>query len=256
MRLRQIALITEDLEKTASTLTELLEADICFRDPGVALFGLRNVLIPLGSDFLEILSPEREDSAGGRHLERRGPGGYMIIFQCADGEAAREHALQTGARAVWQHDKSGIHATHFHPRSLPGAIVSVDSMDEENPDYRRPDARWEWAGPDWKNHRRDNGIVGLSGAVIQSPDATGTAARWREVLHLSSPGKNANGVQLDSGEILFEPGAGDDPAFPAFRLQHTDIPGLLARAKKLNLPHDKNGVNVSGIRIELETVTR
>ena len=64
MRLRQIALMTDDLEKTTSQLTDLLEAEVCFRDPGVALFGLRNVLIPLGSDFLEVLAPEKEDTAG------------------------------------------------------------------------------------------------------------------------------------------------------------------------------------------------
>lgn len=254
MRLRQIALMTDDLEKSTADLTELLESPVCFRDPGVAFFGLRNVLIPLGSDFLEVLTPEKADTAGSRHLERRGPGGYMIIFQCADGEAARAHALQAGARAVWQHDESGIHATHFHPRSLPGAIVSIDSMDEPDPDYRRPDARWDWAGPEWKSHRRDNGIVGLGGAVVRSSDVSGTAARWREVLDLPSLEGNADALALDNGAILFEKGADNDPDFPAFRLRHRDLPSLLARAKKLGLPHDEKGVDVAGIRIELESV--
>ncbi|MEE3328470.1 MAG: VOC family protein [Myxococcota bacterium] len=252
MRLRQIALMTDDLEKATSDLTDLLESDVCFRDPGVALFGLRNVLIPLGSDFLEVLAPEREDTAGGRHLKRRGPGGYMIIFHCADGTAAREHALQAGARAVWQHDESGIHATHFHPSSLPGAIVSVDSMEESNSDYCRPDARWHWAGPDWKKYRRDNGILGLSGAVIQAPDPDGAAARWREVLDLPSSENRSHAAQLDMGELLFEPGPNEDAFFTAFKLRHNNIPRLLARAEDQGLSHDENGVNVAGIRIELE----
>ena len=128
-------------------------------------------------------------------------------------------------------------------------------MDEENPDYRRPDARWEWAGPEWKSHRRDNGIVGLSGAVIQSPDPAGTATLWREVLDLSPSKSNSNAIQLDVGEILFETDSGKDPDFGSFKLQHTDIPGVLARAQNLNLPHDENGVDVAGVRIELEAVT-
>ena len=255
MRLRQVVLITEDLENTLSVLTDLLEAEICFRDPGVGFFGLQNALIPLGSDFLEVLSPEREDTAGARHLLRRGAGGYMLIFQCADGQAAREHALRAGARAVWQHDESGIHATHFHPRSLPGAIVSVDSMDESDQDYGRPDARWDWAGPDWKNHRRDNGIVGLSGAVVQTPDPVATSSRWKETLDLPSRETNPCAIQLDTGEILFESRVGDDPVFSSFKIGHTDIPGLLSRAQSLGLPHDEHGVDVAGIRIEVEVAT-
>ena len=255
MRLRQIALMTDDLEKATSDLTGLFESEVCFRDPGVALFGLRNVLIPIGSDFLEVLTPEKADTAGARHLERRGPGGYMVIFQCADGEGARAHALRAGARSVWQHDDKGIHATHFHPRSLPGAIVSIDSMEEADPDYQRPDARWDWAGPDWKSYRRDNGIVGLGGALIRSPDPSGSAARWREVLDLPSAEGNGDAAKLDNGEILFKKGTSDDPDFPAFRLRHTDLPGVLARAERLGLPHDETSVEVAGIRIELENVS-
>lgn len=256
MRLRQIALMTDDLEKATSELTDLLDSEVCFRDPGVALFGLRNVLIPLGSDFLEVLAPEQEDTAGGRHLKRRGPGGYMVIFQCADGEAARDHAVQAGARAVWQHDESGIHATHFHPRSLPGAIVSIDSMEESNPDYCRPDARWHWAGPDWKSHRRDNGIVGLNGAVIRSRDAVSAAARWQEVLNLEPSAANPDALKLDHGEMQFETGTDEDSDFPAFRLRHSDIPSLLSRAQELGLPHDEGGVDVAGIRIQLDAAPR
>lgn len=252
MRLRQIALMTDDLETATAEVTDLLDAQVCYRDPGVALFGLRNVLIPLGSDFLEILAPEKEDTAGGRHLKRRGPGGYMVIFQCEDGKAAREHAVQAGARAVWQYDESGIHATHFHPRSLPGAIVSIDSMEESNPDYRRPDARWHWAGPDWKSHRKDNGILGLRGAVIRSRDSAGAIDRWQEVLGLGHSEQNSASLRLDNGEIHFEAGSDEDSDFPAFRLGHTDIPGLLARAKKMGLPHDEGSVDVAGIRIELQ----
>ena len=52
-----------------------------FRDPGVGSFGLHNVVCALGEDFLEIVSPTQDGTAAGRHLERRGEGGYMLIFQ-------------------------------------------------------------------------------------------------------------------------------------------------------------------------------
>ena len=252
MRLRQVCLVADELESTISTLTQLLDAEICFRDPGVAGFGLVNALVPVGSDFLEVVSPQGEDSAGRRHLERRGPGGYMVLLQCADGLEARKHALAAGAKAVWQHDQNGIHATHFHPRSLPGAIVSVDSMDEADPDYTRPDSRWDWAGPEWKSHVRDNGILGLGRAIIQSQNPAAIAERWQRVLTPSETDPDTKSLRLDAGEIVFVPGDGADPIFSAFSLRHARIQEVLARAQDMGLPTRENEVQVAGIRIQLE----
>lgn len=252
MRLRQVCLVASELESTISTLTQLLDAEVCFRDPGVKVFGLVNALVPVGSDFLEVVAPQRADSAGQRHIDRRGPGGYMLLLQCADGLSARKHALAQGAKAVWQHDENGIHATHFHPRSLPGAIVSVDSMDEASPDYTRPDSRWDWAGPDWKSHVRKNGILGLGGAVIQSQDPTATAERWQRTLNQSKVESNTRSLRLDTGEIVFAPGEQEDATFSAFCLRHARIPEVLARAQEMGLPTGENEVSVAGIRMQLE----
>ena len=55
-RLRQIALVAEDLDPTVALLCEALGAEVVERDDGVASFGLHNALIQIGDTFLEVVS--------------------------------------------------------------------------------------------------------------------------------------------------------------------------------------------------------
>ena len=252
MRLRQVCLVAERLEPTVSTLASLLDAEVCYRDPGVAFFGLENALLPVGSDFLEVVAPVKEDTAASRHLARRGAGGYMLIMHCEDGLAARDCALAAGAQAVWQHDENGIHATHFHPRSVPGAILSIDSM-EEPADDAGPGRRWDWAGPDWRSHLRDNGVVGLSGAVIAARDRAGVAGRWSEVLGLSCDNAASPSIELDGGELCFEAASVDDPILTQFAIEHANPGAVLGRAGELGLVNSGSVVEVAGTRIALRS---
>ncbi len=60
MRIRQIALVTRELAPVVETLEQVLAVEVCFRDPGVGVFGLENALFPIGDTFLEVVSPVRE----------------------------------------------------------------------------------------------------------------------------------------------------------------------------------------------------
>lgn len=86
MRLRQIALVAQDLE-------------VCFRDPGVADCGLHNALMPIGTSFLEVVSPARTGTPASRLLERRrgdgrGEGVGGIDVRGADGRAIPARAAE------------------------------------------------------------------------------------------------------------------------------------------------------------------
>jgi len=61
-----------ELEPVVADLEAVLGLAVAFRDPGVARFGLHNAVLPAGSQFVEVVSPTRMDTAGGRYLERRG----------------------------------------------------------------------------------------------------------------------------------------------------------------------------------------
>ena len=60
LRLRQICLVARELKPHLEDLREVLGIEVCHVDPGVGTFGLENSLMPIGSQFLEIVAPVRE----------------------------------------------------------------------------------------------------------------------------------------------------------------------------------------------------
>ena len=57
MRLRQCVFVCKDLESSTEELCDILGIEVAYRDPGVAKWGLANVVCPTGTVVLEIVSP-------------------------------------------------------------------------------------------------------------------------------------------------------------------------------------------------------
>src|SRR6201998_4349410 len=96
-RLRQVALVARDCEKTAAALQETFGWPDPFHDPGVGEFGLINAVFPVGDTFVEVVSPEQPDTTAGRYLARRGSdSGYMAIFQMPSLQEARRRVTDLG----------------------------------------------------------------------------------------------------------------------------------------------------------------
>ena len=55
LRLRQIALVAHKLAPVEKDLEDVLGVAVCYRDPGVAHFGLENALFPIGNKSLKIV---------------------------------------------------------------------------------------------------------------------------------------------------------------------------------------------------------
>src|SRR5580692_9687540 len=99
MRLRQIALVAQDLAAAQADIAAVLGLDYAYDDPGVGKFGLRNAVFPIGETFLEVVSPKQDGTTAGRLLEKRGgDGGYMVILQVHDIKKARAQIAAAGAR--------------------------------------------------------------------------------------------------------------------------------------------------------------
>src|SRR5213082_3757773 len=130
LRLRQIALVARQLAPVVDDLRELFGLAVAYRDPSVEAFGLENAVLPVGNQFLEVVAPIREGTAGGRYLERRGgDGGYMVILQCDDLNGERRRVNDLGVRTVWSVDLPDMRGTHLHPADVGGAILSLDWAD-------------------------------------------------------------------------------------------------------------------------------
>ena len=79
-----------------------------------------------GDQFIELISPLKDGTAAGRHLGRRGEGGYMLILQTDDFDRDRARIRALGVRTVWEKELPDIRAMHLHPKDIGGAIVSID----------------------------------------------------------------------------------------------------------------------------------
>ena len=67
MDIRQIVMVSSLRDPIVSDLSQLFGLEVAFNDPGVGHFGLENAVMPLGTDFLEVVSPIEENTTAGRY---------------------------------------------------------------------------------------------------------------------------------------------------------------------------------------------
>lgn len=213
MRLRQIALVAAELRSVEEAICDQLGLEVCYRDPGLAAFGLRHGLYAIGDRILEVVVPKQPGTTAERFIERRGgDGGYMVILQTDDVAAERQRVTDAGIRIV--HDggttqptvadgeqPATIHGIHLHPRDVGGAIVSIDQSD--------PPESWGWAGYDWEYHSRSDVVTDMVAVEMQATDPDAMAERWSVAL-----GRTADNrvMELDDATIRFvaaDDGRGD-----------------------------------------------
>jgi hypothetical protein len=194
IRLRQVALIAPDLDPVVDELCSAFGLQVCFHDPGVAEFGLRNALLLAGDQFIEVLSPIREGTTVGRLLAKRGgPCGYMVIHEVDDLDARIDHLAACDVRVIWAGDFPDIRGRHLHPRDVGGAIVSLDEP--------VPAGSWRWGGPGWRSMSTPPGcaVDAISAVVLAADDPAAMRDRWvelgiAEAARFQPPGRRGEGL--------------------------------------------------------------
>jgi hypothetical protein len=220
LRIRQIVFAARDLAHSVAQFEQALGLQVAYRDPLVAEFGLHNALLPIGDQFLEVVSPIRSDTAAGRHLERHGDSAYMLILQTDDIEGDRARLSRLGVRVVWQADHPDIRASHLHPKDIGAAIVSLDQP--------VPPESWRWAGPHWRPEATAGDAPRIIEATIGAVDPDALARRWAEVLGTAAPRDHR--ILIQQGALCFARAATD--RIIGYRLS---MPSLGSRAEALTL---------------------
>ncbi len=193
LRLRQVVWVAEDLAGAEADLSALTGLGVCFRDPGVAAFGLANALFVVGDQFLEIVSPTTEGTTAGRLLDKRGgDGGYMVILQTDDLSWLAPRAEANGVRIVWEGELNGTRGRHLHPGDVGAAILSIDQSDDP--------AEWAWGGPDWRSAVDTSVVSAVAGVELQADDPDAVASQWSAML--DRPVHNGV-IRLDDAELRF-----------------------------------------------------
>jgi catechol 2,3-dioxygenase-like lactoylglutathione lyase family enzyme len=193
LRIRQIVFAARDLACTVARFESAFGLRVAYRDPLVTEFGLENALMPVGDQFLEVVSPIRSDTAAGRHLDRHGDSAYMLILQTDDLDRDRARVDRLGVRVVWQADYPDIRAMHLHPKDIGAAIVSVDQPS--------PPESWRWAGAGWQEFVSTGGVSKITEVTIGARDPDAMARRWSEVL--GTPAVVDGRIAISEGALSF-----------------------------------------------------
>jgi hypothetical protein len=130
VHLRQICLVAAKLQPVVEQLTNVFDIKVCHRDPVVKQYGLENVLLPLGTDFLEVVAPIEENTAASRYLNRLGRnGGYMVILQADSKDtqtAVRSRALAARVRIAHEEERDGWSSCQLHPADMEAAFLDIE----------------------------------------------------------------------------------------------------------------------------------
>ncbi len=249
LRLRQIALIAEKLEPVERQLCDVLAINVCYRDPGVAHFGLENALLPIGNQLLEVVAPIKELTAGGRYLERRGgDGGYMVITQC-DEHAPRVARIKAlGVRTVTFHEGEEFRNMQLHPKDTGGSFFEID--EQLGTDAHADDGPWHPAGPDWQAAKNTQRVSAIVAAELQCDDPAAVAKRWGEIAEL--PVANDLSIELDNATLRFATCTdGRREGLGAIDLRCTARSEVLAAADAVGAVTGDTQITLCGIRMNL-----
>ena len=243
MDIRQIVMVSSLRDPIVSDLNKLFGLEVAFNDPGVGHFGLENAVMPLGTDFLEVVSPIEENTTAGRYLQKRGgDGGYMVIIQVDDFDKSKSLVHDNEIEIVWDTDLPEAKAIHLHPKQMGGAIVSLDWMN--------PKESWKWAGPEWNNHITDD-IKGIDGIEIQASNPEEMFNRWKDILDVSNINESEKKIYLDNTWIGFIDEDDRGPGISAFSLIANNKELLMNKAKEFGFLQEDNIV-IGGVKFYLK----
>lgn len=255
MRLRQIAVVTEDLRESALDIGTVLGVEACHIDPDVGTFGLKNTLWPIGTQFLEVVTPFQDGTAGGRYRARRGgDSGYMFICQVDDVARRKERAAELGIRTAFDLSmpEEGHVGFQLHPADTGGTFWEMDQMTGEGGDA--VGGPWYPAGSAWEPFVRTDRVSGIAAAEIQSPEPERLANRWSDMAEIEL-GTDAEGhpqLEIDNATVRFvEDADGRGEGLGGIDVTCVDRDAVLTGAEQRGCYVDDERVDLVGLRINL-----
>ena len=234
LRLRQICLAAPRLAPVVDDLQTIFGLSVCHRDPKLIAYGLENALLPIGTDFLEVVAPVQPDTAAGRFIHRsQGHGGYMAIFQTDNPKQRQAAAQALGVRTAHEIDQPGYLSVQLHPRDCRAAFIELG----HSPGGEDCMGTWWPAGLHWQNHVQTRDTRRLQGIVLESPDPSALAGLWSQILETpltqdgsagDRPGAALRRLQFEQVSVGFEPGPAD--CLGSVVVEVVDVAATLRRA--------------------------
>jgi hypothetical protein len=241
LRFRQICLVAPKLRPVADDLSAILGQCVCFRDPAVGKYGLKNALWPIGDQFLEIVAPIEPNTAAGRFLERsNGKGGYMAIFDCNDPHARGAHCERLGVRKIADHSFGDYTGVQLHPRDCRAAMIEFNATKggDADPDLYAP------AGSHWKEFA--GGPTRIAHVIMEGAPDLG--AHWAKLFQQplrSKAGKPC--IAFPEADLFFEEAARESLAELAIQSTRSHDPIAIARRRGYEIV--EGAIEIAGVRL-------
>lgn len=126
-RIDHIGVAVEDIDAALTLWREHLQMRVAHREV-VPEQGVEAVLLDVGENHIELLSPLGPDTPVGRFLSKRGPGLHHVAYQVPDIDSALAALKASGLRLIDEHPRIGIRESRVafvHPASTGGTLTEI-----------------------------------------------------------------------------------------------------------------------------------
>jgi methylmalonyl-CoA epimerase len=126
-RIDHIGVAVEDLDAAIALYERTLGMALVHRET-VTEQGVEAVLLDVGENHVELLSPLGPDTPVGKFLAKKGPGIHHVAYQTRDIEAALRSVADAGLRLIDKTPRRGIRNSRVafvHPGSSGSVLTEI-----------------------------------------------------------------------------------------------------------------------------------
>ena len=126
-RIDHIGVAVADLEAAIDLHVNAYGMEVVHRET-VESQGVEAVLLDVGENHVELLSPLGEETPVGKFLAKRGPGLHHVAYQVTDIEATLASLRDSGVRLIDESPRIGIRGSRvafLHPSASGGVLTEI-----------------------------------------------------------------------------------------------------------------------------------
>jgi methylmalonyl-CoA epimerase len=126
-RIDHVGVAVSDLDAAIELYESSFAMELVHRET-VSEQGVEAVLLDVGENHVELLSPLGDDTPVGKFLAKKGPGLHHVAYQVADIDATLSALRDAGLRLIDEQPRTGIRSSRvafLHPASTGGVLTEI-----------------------------------------------------------------------------------------------------------------------------------
>jgi methylmalonyl-CoA epimerase len=122
-----VGIVVDDLDAAVGFYEQTFGAKVVHRER-VEKDGVEEALLAAGGNYVQLLTPTREDSAVAKWLAKHGSGLHHVGYRVDSCQVALDRAVAAGVRALDAAPRPGSRGTtvaFLHPKSAYGTLIEL-----------------------------------------------------------------------------------------------------------------------------------